>query len=54
MAEKTKARLLAEKYYPTYWSKERLARLVRDSIEKGNNNFTAEDYKELTGEEYEG
>ena len=38
---------LAEKNYPKYWSKERLAYLV--SI----GRLAEEDYAEITGEEYE-
>lgn len=38
---------LAEKNYPKYWSKERLAYLV--SI----GRLIEEDYAEITGEEYE-
>ena len=38
---------LALTYYPKFWSKERIAYLV--SI----GRLTAEDYQEVTGEEYE-
>lgn len=37
---------LAKKYYPIYWSKERLAALV------DREKLTKEQFKDLTGEEY--
>ena len=37
---------LAQKYYPTLWSKERLKALV----EKGK--LTLDEYKQITNEEY--
>lgn len=37
---------LAQKYYPTLWSVDRLKILV------GANRLTAEEYKTITGEDY--
>lgn len=37
---------MAQKYYPTLWSKERLQMLVK------NDKMTSEEYKQITGEEY--
>lgn len=37
---------LAKKYYPTLWDKDRLIKLVKVG------KLTAEEYKEITGEDY--
>jgi hypothetical protein len=41
----SKAKELALKYYPTYWSKDRIAALVKAG------KITKADYKEITGED---
>jgi hypothetical protein len=38
---------LAKKYYPQFWDKDRLRKLVK----KGK--LSTEEYKKITGEEYE-
>ncbi len=38
---------MAKKYYPKLWDKKRLATLVKAG------KLTAEEYKEITGEDYE-
>ncbi len=43
----SKAYELAKKYYPNLWGKEKLKKLV----EAGK--LTADEYKEITGEDYE-
>lgn len=43
----SKAYELAKKYYPNFWGKEKLKKLV----EAGK--LTADEYKEITGEDYE-
>ena len=37
---------LAQKYYPTLWSKERLKALVE------NDKLTLDEYRQITNEEY--
>lgn len=46
MAGMSKALELALKYYPKYWSKQRLVILVERGI------MTPEEYKQVTGEDY--
>ena len=39
---------LAQRYYPTLWSKERLRTLVENDPPR----LTPEEYKQITGEDY--
>lgn len=41
--------MLAKKFYPVNWDKERL----HDMVDNQNLSFTKKDYEEIVGEKYE-